>query len=88
MDPASHSVEDMAALYQEIRTIQPVGPYFLRASLGGKIALEMAQQLHAQGEKVAMLVCLIPTVQVAQTLTSPCSSLKTGWQLRLELKRN
>jgi len=51
-------IEDMAAYYiKEIRTIQPEGPYFLGgASMGGKIVFEMAQQLHAQGQKVAMLV--------------------------------
>lgn len=50
-------VEDMAADYiREIRTIQPQGPYFLGGySMGGKVAFEMAQQLHAQGDKVALL---------------------------------
>lgn len=50
-------VEDMAALYlSEIRTLQQSGPYFLGGySIGGKIAFEMAQQLHRQGEKVALL---------------------------------
>ncbi len=51
-------IEDMAADYiREIRTVQPQGPYFLGGfSMGGKVAYEMAQQLHAQGQKVAMLV--------------------------------
>ena len=50
-------VEDMAALYlSEIRTLQKSGPYFLGGySIGGKIAFEMAQQLHRQGEQVAVL---------------------------------
>ena len=50
-------VEDMAAHYiKEILTIQPEGPYFLGGySLGGVVAFEMAQQFHAQGQKVAML---------------------------------
>ena len=50
-------VEDMAALYvKEIRKVQPKGPYFLGGyCLGGTIALEMAQQLVASGERVAML---------------------------------
>ncbi len=49
--------EDMAANYiREIRTIQPQGPYFLGGySMGGSVALEIAQQLDAQGQKVAML---------------------------------
>lgn len=51
-------VEDMANHYiKEIRsTIQPNGPYFLAGySFGGVIAFEMAQQLHTQGQKVALL---------------------------------
>jgi thioesterase domain-containing protein len=50
-------IEAMAALYlQEIRTRQPEGPYVLGGgSSGGIVAFEMAQQLHAQGQKVALL---------------------------------
>ncbi|MEA5552080.1 AMP-binding protein [Anabaena cylindrica UHCC 0172] len=50
-------VEDMAAHYiQEIRTIQPQGPYFLGGySFGGLVAYEMAQQLQKQGEKVSLV---------------------------------
>jgi thioesterase domain-containing protein len=50
-------IEDMAALYiKEIRTLQPEGPYLLGGgSSGGVVAFEMAQQLHAQGQKVALL---------------------------------
>src|SRR5690606_30375396 len=40
---------------QEIRTIQPEGPYLLGgACLGGVIAVEMARQLQAEGEQVAI----------------------------------
>jgi thioesterase domain-containing protein/acyl carrier protein len=50
-------VEDMAALYvREIRKQKPHGPYFLAGYCGGgTIAYETAQQLHAQGERVALL---------------------------------
>ena len=50
-------VEDMAAHYlAEVREAQPHGPYFLAGfSFGGSVALEMAQQLHAAGERVAFL---------------------------------
>ncbi|MBU6344947.1 AMP-binding protein [Cylindrospermopsis raciborskii] len=53
-------VEDMAAHYlQEIRTIQPQGPYFLGGySFGGVVAYEMARQLEKQGEKVSFLAML------------------------------
>src|SRR5262245_29276875 len=53
-------LEDMAAEYvQAIRSVQPEGPYRLGGwSLGGVVALEMAQQLLAQGQSVALLALL------------------------------
>jgi aspartate racemase len=50
-------VEDMAAHYiKEIQSIQPNGPYYLGGfSFGGLVAFEVAQQLQARGEKVALL---------------------------------
>jgi aspartate racemase len=57
------TVEAMAAHYvEEIRTVQPAGPYRLGGySGGGLIALEMAQQLRAAGEAIALVV-LVDTV--------------------------
>jgi acetoacetyl-CoA synthetase len=54
------SVEDMAAGYvEQIRSVQPHGPYALAGfSLGGLIALEMAQQLLQRGEKIELVVLL------------------------------
>ncbi len=53
-------VEDMAAHYvKELRAFEPTGPYLLGGyCLGGTIALEMAQQLTAQGKSVALLVLI------------------------------
>ena len=50
-------IEDLAAHYiEEMRTLQPEGPYFLMGlSFGGVIAYEMAQQLVAQGQQVGLL---------------------------------
>jgi thioesterase domain-containing protein len=50
-------VEQMAAHYiEEIRTVQPQGPYYLGGQcFGGMVAFEMAQQLQAQGETVGLL---------------------------------
>jgi amino acid adenylation domain-containing protein len=50
-------IEDMATDYiQQIKTIQPQGPYLLSGlSNGGHIALEMAQQLQSSGEIVALV---------------------------------
>ncbi|MEM7125458.1 MAG: SDR family NAD(P)-dependent oxidoreductase [Chloroflexota bacterium] len=51
------SIEEMASCYlNELRQIQPTGPYFLSGwSLGGLIAYEMAQQLQRGSESVALL---------------------------------
>ena len=56
--PPLETIEAMAALYvSAIRAAQPVGPYVLGGwSLGGTIALEMAQQLQRRGEQVELLV--------------------------------
>jgi acyl transferase domain-containing protein/thioesterase domain-containing protein/aryl carrier-like protein len=51
------TLEEMAAQYiDEIRRVQPHGPYFLGGgSLGGIVALEMAQQLRRTGERIGLL---------------------------------
>jgi acetoacetyl-CoA synthetase len=53
-------IEDMAKFHlNAIRQVQPHGPYLLAGySLGGLVALEMAQQLKASGEEVALLAML------------------------------
>lgn len=53
-------IEDMATHYlKEVQAVQPEGPYFLGGyCMGGTVALEMAQQLHAQGQEVALLAFL------------------------------
>ena len=55
--PPLTRIEDMATQYvKEIRTVQPHGPYFLGGyCLGGAIAFEVAQQLRAKGEQIALL---------------------------------
>jgi amino acid adenylation domain-containing protein len=58
--PLPRRIEDLAAHYvEEIKSVQPGGPYFLIGlSLGGIITYEVAQQLIAAGEEVALLaVC-------------------------------
>ena len=51
-------IEEMAAWYvEEIRDLQPQGPYLLGGwSMGGQVALEAAQQLLAAGQEVALVV--------------------------------
>jgi amino acid adenylation domain-containing protein len=60
-------LEEMAALYvREIRRVQPEGPYNLGGwSLGGLIAFEMAGQLQAAGEEVALLALLDTSLEIA-----------------------
>lgn len=55
--PPLATIEDMAALYvKSIRKARPHGPYFLGGyCMGGTIAFEVAQQLEAAGETVALL---------------------------------
>ncbi len=62
-EPPLSSIEEMAVLYiNEIRTVQPRGPYILLgACFGATVAYEMAHQLLAQGEEVAFLGLLDPT---------------------------
>ncbi|MEK8015684.1 MAG: non-ribosomal peptide synthetase, partial [Candidatus Parabeggiatoa sp.] len=59
MEPLTQ-VEEMATHYIEaMRVRQPEGPYFIGgSSFGGTVAFEMAQQLHALGQKVALLTMM------------------------------
>jgi aspartate racemase len=54
------TIKEMAAHYlNELREVQPQGPYLLGGrSSGGTIAFEMACHLEAEGEKVALLALL------------------------------
>jgi len=55
-------IEGVAAGYlQEMRRVQPGGPYFFGGfSLGGLLAFEIARQLHEQGSKVGLLFLVSP----------------------------
>lgn len=59
-DPPHKRVEEMAADYlNEVRALQPQGPYFLAGEcFGGIVAYEMARQLLAQEQEVALLALL------------------------------
>lgn len=64
--------EDMARDYlAEVRSVQPHGPYLFGGFSGGGItALEMAQQLRADGEEVALLVFLDTPLPKSPPLSS------------------
>lgn len=55
--PPLTTIEDMASCYvKEIRKVQPHGPYFLAGyCMGGTVAYEVAQQLAADSQPVALL---------------------------------
>lgn len=59
-EEAHHTIEEMARDYvEEMRSVQAKGPYYIGGyCFGGRVALEMAQQLRAAGEDVAMLVVM------------------------------
>ena len=54
------SVEEMVSAYlDEVRSLQPNGPYYLGGfCFGGVLALEAAQQLTAAGQEVALVVMI------------------------------
>ena len=71
--PPLRRVEDMAAHYiREMRSVQPDGPYYLLgASFGGLVIFEMAHQLLAEGQKVALVAMLntnCPVLTVTQRI--------------------
>ena len=53
-------IQDMATHYiEEIRTVQPRGPYYLGGyCFGGNVAYEIARQLYEQGDQVALLALM------------------------------
>jgi thioesterase domain-containing protein/acyl carrier protein len=58
-EPCS-TIDEMAHFHlEEIKTLQPQGPYILIGySLGGLVALEMARHLAGAGENIALLVMI------------------------------
>lgn len=60
VDEPLESIEEMAGFYLDaVKKVQPHGPHLLIGySLGGLVALEMAQRLTTAGEKVALLAMI------------------------------
>ena len=88
----NRSLEDMVSGYiDEIRSLQPEGPYFVGGfCFGGLAALEAAQQLSANGEEVAF-VAMIQTTHPALTgFPSGMSRILRWWygaKKRFDLER-
>src|SRR5690606_460455 len=66
-------IEEMAARHvAAIRSVQPHGPYYLGGySFGGSVALEIAQQLQAAGETVAVLAIFDQPIKHARSSFRP-----------------
>lgn len=90
-EPIRYRIEAIATDYvKQIKTVQPQGPYFLSGlSNGGNIALEMAQQLRAQGHKVPLLALFdsytLDSAQLLPPLPRLLSSL--AYALRYSTRR-
>jgi amino acid adenylation domain-containing protein len=58
--PPLHTIESMSQHYlDELRTVQPHGPYYLGGyCFGAIVAFDMAQRLRREGEQVAFLVTM------------------------------
>ena len=75
-DPHTTVAEAAADYITEIREVQPEGPYLLSGYSGGGItAYEMAQQLRAAGEEVAVLALLDSPLPVRPSLSKPDKAL-------------
>lgn len=85
-DSLLSSVPKIAARYlQAIRTLQPHGPYYLVGeSFGGVVAFEMAQQLKAIGEEIALVAMFDSNAPNAHTQMPLVQRLKLHWQFMLK----
>jgi acyl transferase domain-containing protein/thioesterase domain-containing protein len=71
--PPLPNIKDLAKHYiQEMRSLQPYGPYFLMGySFGGVVAYEMAQQLQEENQLVSLVVLLDSYIGERKLLPMP-----------------
>jgi aspartate racemase len=70
------------AYIEEIRSLQPEGPYYVGGfCFGGLLALEVAQQLSQAGEEVALVV-MIQTIHPAAARFKPDTNPLQRWWYR------
>jgi amino acid adenylation domain-containing protein len=83
------TMEEMAAEYVlALRTIQEKGPYHLGGwSVGGLVALEIAQQLLAQGERIGLLALLDTSPPVPSDKSTPADTSGREYGLDLSLEQ-
>ena len=80
-------IEEIASDYlAALRAVQPEDPYLLGGwSLGGIIAFEMAQQLEAQGQKVALLALLDASALAPEQSSAAAIEGTALWALAQDL---
>lgn len=80
-EPLPASMAEMVAdLADQLRTVQPSGPYHLLGwSLGGTIALALAEELQRRGEKLRLLVILdaVPVIPAGMPIVPHAPSPDT-----------
>ncbi len=88
-EPPFTRMEEMAAYYlREMRQVQPHGPYFLGGfCFGGVAASEIARQLIAAGEEVALLATFDGQASVTSALPESVFRRYRRAQLRRQVKR-
>jgi thioesterase domain-containing protein/acyl carrier protein len=84
-------IETMAAQYvTDLRQVQPSGPYFLGGyCFGGNVAYEMARQLIAQNQEVALLLlinCWSHNSSYTRLSWTPAFFAKAVWNFCLRLE--
>lgn len=77
----SKGIKELSEIYiKDLKTLQPHGPYYLLGvSIGGRVAFEMAQQLQAQGEDVALLGLIDTTARTGVKHLPPSSRVSGHW---------
>lgn len=88
-EPPLGSVEEMSRRYiNEIRAIQPSGPYTIAGhSFGGLVAFEIAQQLAERGERVDPLLLLDSSAAQYEGSPSDDDELMALFELRNSYRR-
>lgn len=86
--PSYDSFEDMAKHYlREIQALNPEGPYiFAGAGVGGFVALEMANNIDSESNKVTKLILLDTIITRTRAVNSPKYLIKHFFYLLLRLE--
>ncbi len=83
------AMEELAQFYvQEMRKVQPEGPYFIGGySMGGRIALAMAHCLKSMGQRVALLVLFDSRSYIGRRMPPKRQRLGRYWRIMTQPDR-